>query len=392
MTFRGNDREWVHGGGRPGGRAGRTPREGTTGQNARTFHPKQTSGPAAEPTGGRQKKDGAVCESTPNNFLTYADWMGLCWMGDNGQPGGHFIGDGSKTFLMDSLNNITFATGRVSDGSPGSGVFTTTSADHIVKTGTYHLHAKGPQDSTRKASDKAKSGENAKDKSAISLYGEGEIAIESTGDDVGIKGDNIVINAVKTLTLKAGEAINIECGDGNGKTSLHTGDYNINTAFINETVTGGKHTDGSGEVCTNQTLPGSKITSCSSGSHNHVMLGNYSMGLPLKGHYNVDAGTNINFQTRVGGFGFRALIGDWKEQINGQKVNRVMGIPFKGSIPNPAAWTIHAGPGKASVIITGTNSFWSTFGVGVSFLTTAGLVTVNVGGILSITGTTIFLN
>ena len=391
MTFRGNDREWVHGGGRPGGRAGRTPREGTIGTRSVHGSSENSGGPPAEPTGGRQTKDGAVCESTPNNFLTYGDWMGLCWMGENGQPGGYLIGDGSKTFLMDSLNNITFATGRVSDGSPGSGVFTTTSADHIVKTGTYHLHAKGPQDSTRKASDKAKSGENTKDKSAISLYGEGEIAIESTGDDVGIKGDNIVINAVKTLTLKAGEAINIECGDGNGKTSLHTGDYNINTAFINETVTGGKHTDGAGEVCTNQILPGSKVTTMSFGSFNHVMLGNYSLGLPL-GHYNVWTGANINFQTMLGGFGFRTLIGDWKEQINGQKVNRIMGIPVKGSKPNPGAWTIHAGPGKASVIITGTNSFWSTFGPGVSFLTTAGLVTVNVGGILSITGTTIFLN
>ena len=377
-----NDRERVHAG---------LPRNGTTGQNARTFHPKKTSGPAKEPKGGRKTEDGAVCESTPNNFLTYGDWMGLCWMGENGQTGGYLIGDGSKTFLMDSLNNITFATGRVPDGSPGSGVFTTTSADHIVKTGTYHLHAKGPQDSTRKASDKAKSGENTKDKSAISLYGEGEIAIESTGDDVGIKGDNIVINAVKTLTLKAGEAINIECGDGNGKTSLHTGDYNINTAFINETVTGGKHTDGAGEVCTNQILPGSKVTTMSFGSFNHVMLGNYSLGLPL-GHYNVWTGANINFQTMLGGFGFRTLIGDWKEQINGQKVNRVMGIPFKGSIPNPGAWTIHAGPGKASVIITGTNSFWSTFGVGVSFLTTAGLVNVNVGGIVSVNAVTIFLN
>ena len=102
-------------------RNSRPPREGTTGKNAATHHPKpdKTSGSAPEPKGGRQTKDKAFCESIPDNFLTYADWMGLCWMGDNGQPGGHFIGDGSKTFLMDSLNNITIATGRVSDGSPG---------------------------------------------------------------------------------------------------------------------------------------------------------------------------------------------------------------------------------------------------------------------------------
>ena len=380
--------------------AGLDPRKsiGTTGQNARMFHPNQGQSSKggwaswAEPTGGRQKEDGAICETRPNNFLTHADWYGLCWMGENGNSGSYLICDGSKTFLMDGLNNITLATGRVPDGSPGTGIITNISADHIIKTGTYHLHAKGPQDSTRKASDKAKSGENTKDKSAISLYAEGEIAIESTGDDVGIKGDNIVINAVKTLTLKAGEAINIECGDGNGKTSLHTGDYNINTAFINETVTGGKHTDGAGEVCTNQILPGSKVTTMSSGSFNHVMFGNYSMGLP-KGHYNLWTGANINLQTVFGGFGFRAYTGDWKEMIMGQKENRIMGIIGKSaSKPNPGAWTIHAGPGKASVIITATNGFWSTFGAGASFLTTAGLVNVNVGGIVSVTATTIFLN
>ncbi len=366
-----------------------------TGQNARTFAPQQgdTSYIAAEPKGGRKGvEDGAICETTPDVFLTYADWYGLCWMGENGQPGGYILGDGSKNFMMDGLNNITFATGRVPDGSPGTGVISNISADHIVKTGTYHLHAKGPQDSTRRASDKAKSGENTKDKSAISLYGEGEIAIESTGDDVGIKGDNIVINAVKTLTLKAGEAINIECGDGNGKTSLHTGDFNINAAFINETCTGGKHTDGAGEVCTNQILPGSKVTTMSIGSFNHVMMGNYSLGLP-KGHFNINAGANINLQTMFGGFGFRALIGDWKESITGQKENRILGIVGKSaSKPNPGAWTIHSGIGKASVVITATNGFWSTFGTGASFLTTAGLVNVNVGGIVSVTATTIFLN
>ncbi len=334
---------------------------------------------------GNAPADGAMCPARPSVAWHQDQWTNMTWPGENGQSSSWLVTNGQTSLFVDEQANFNIATDIAGDAGTG-GKIVFNSADQIHKTHCFFLHAMGPKESTR-SQDSGK--QSVQENPAISLYGEGEIAIEATGDDVGIKGDNIVINAVKTLTLKAGEAINIECGDGNGKTSIYTGDLNINAAFLNETITGAKHVDGSGENTSNHVLPGSVTAINSTGSINYTVFGNYMMG--VQGRYNLDTTFNINLWSAKGGYGLKTT-GKYAETIGGQKYSNVIGNVVGVAKPLPGCWQQLLGPGKSSIHVKAVNGFNITMGPNASSLKTAGLISAKIAGTVTVKSPTIFLN
>lgn len=353
------------------------------------------NGPA-EPASGRTEdlSTKQFCSTKPTVHWVSDGWTCMSWEGADGQPGGYVVTNGQSAMFFDETGNMTFSTGVPGQSGCG-GKLIFNSADQIHNaSGTISVHAKGPKDATRTKDSRGTTGESTKESHAYSVYAEGGIAIEAQGDDCGIKGDNITINALKTLTLKAAEAINIECGDGNGKISIYAGDYNLNAAFNNKTVSGGDYTDGAGEKTLNSTQPGSVEATNTVGTVQKTVSGNYYLG--VLGHYNVQALSNINFESTTGGYGVKVL-GDIYEKSNGCRESFHLGIvPAVGDTAPPvpeATWKMTLGVNKYSFQVKALSGFNIKSVVGINDIKLNGVTTITAGaGTISVTALSIFLN
>lgn len=324
-------------------------------------------------------------------------WTTLSWEGKNGEPGGYAVTNGQSAMFFDETGNMVMSSGVPGDSGCG-GKLIINATDVLQNAGTFALEAKGPKDGGTVEENKNKNTtgkqnpQQVKTPPAISLYASGNTSIESNGGEVGIKGDNIIINAVKTLTLKAGEAINIESGDGSGKVNIHTGDYNINAAFLNEKITGGKHQDVDGTSVTNQILPGAQATINSMGSINYKIQGNYYIGVGIGkgGHYNLKADSNITMQSMTGGHSLKTL-GMSAERIMGHKKSYIFGEPGPASTGTDT-WFLFLNKNKNSLNIKSFGGFnvVSLFGKNTFKLT--GLVKADILGTTTVKSPTIFLN
>ena len=349
----------------------------------------------SEPASGRDPELSTkqFCSTKPTVHWVSDGWTCMSWEGADGQPGGYVVTNGQSAMFFDETGNMTFSTGIPGQSGCG-GKLVFNSADQIHNAnGTISIHAKGPKDTTRQPDKGSKKGESTKESHAYSLYAEGGIAIEAQGDDCGIKGDNITINALKTLTLKAGEAINIECGDGNGKVSIYTGDYNLNSSFNTKTLGGAEYTDGAGEKTYNTTQPGSVEATNSVGTINQTISGNYSLG--ILGHYNINATNNLNFRSYTGGIGI-SVTGNMYEKSLGTRESFHLGIvPQVGDTKPPvpeATWKMTLGTNKYAMSIKALAGFNIRSLLGVNDISLVGVTTTKVTGTFSLTAATIFLN
>ena len=372
---------------------------------------KPSGGPGAVAMGQKGTPPQGDQSKNPENKNPFADpdakftvhsvhdgWTTLSWEGKNGEPGGYAVTNGQSAMFFDETGNMVMSSGVPGDSGCG-GKLIINATDELHNTGTYALEAKGPpaggtvQENKNKNTTGKKNSQEVKTPPAISLYASGNTSIESNGGEVGIKGDNIIINAVKTLTLKAGESINIESGDGSGKVNIHTGDYNINAAFLNEKITGGKHQDIDGTSVTNQILPGAQQATNSMGTINHRILGNYyvGVGIPGKGgHYNLRAESNVTLESRTSGYSLRTL-GMSAERIMGHKRSFIFGVKSKIS-PYDDTWFQFLNKNKNSLNIKAFGGFnvLSIFGKNTFKLT--GLVKADILGVTKVKSPTIFLN
>lgn len=366
-----------------------------------TIKPSSKSAPlgkqdgAAEPTSGR--KDGELstkqfCSSKPTVHWVSNGWTCMDWEGEDSQPGGYVVTNGQSAMFFDETGNMTFSTGVPGQSGCG-GKLVFNSADQIHNaSGTITVQAKGPKNATRSSDDRGSRGESTKEDHAYSVYAEGKVAIEAQGDSCDLKGDNITINALKTLTLKAGEAVNIEVGDGNGKLSIFTGDYNLNTSFNNKTIGSADYTDGAGEKTNNTIQPGATEATNSVGTINHSILGNYYLG--VAGHYNLNALSNINLKSTTGGFGLDT-VGSHYLKAGGTKTEVILGVvPSIGGKPPVvgACWDLKLGPGKQSFKVTMASGVQITSALGVNKITMAGVTSATFAGTLTVNAATIFLN
>ena len=349
-------------------------------------------GGAAEP---KKRKDTAdteqFCLAKPTVHWVSNGWTCMDWEGDDNTPGGYTVTNGQSALFFDETGNMVFTTGLPPNAGCGGKLIFSSAGEMHNTSGAYSIQAKGPKDSTRK-SDDSKRGESTTESPAVSVYAEGKVAIEAQGESCDLKGDNITINALKTLTLKAGEAVNIEVGDGNGKMSIFTGDYNLNTSFNNKTIGSADYTDGAGEKTNNTTQPGSVEATNSVGSVNHSILGNYYLG--VAGHYNLSALANINLKSLTGGYGLLTT-GSHYVFAGGTKTEEILGVvPSIGGKPPVvgACWDLKLGPGKQSFAVKMASGVSILSALGVNKLIFGGVTDVTIAATLSVRAITIFLN
>ena len=341
----------------------------------------QAKGPA-RPEGADAPEEGQFSNEDFNVIATKHGWTMGTYTNKDGSTG-FILTNGQSMFHFDVNGNIVMATGKPGQSGCG-GKVVIHAKDHHEKTDTYALHVRGNDDEQTTEED------GSTTKSApYSIYVEGDVAIESQGGDVGIKGDNITLNAVNNLTLRSGENINIEPAEGQGKVNVTAADINMDSSFTRFTTSGGFYVDGSGEFAINQKDSVGASTSINSiGTVNHVINGDYNVRATGNIQLESDFG-HLLMKTTKGGMA-RVLNGDDSQTVRGLKDLTVLGKSVNLDEP-PAAYKMTLGSSmKGSLEIKGASFFNATF-VGASIFNSTN---VNIVGktAVTMTGKSIFLN
>lgn len=353
------------------------------------------SGAAKEPATGRTEElsTDKFCSSKPTVHWVSDGWTCMSWEGADGQPGGYTVTNGQSAMFFDETGNMVFSTGVPGQSGCGGKLILNTGDQLHKANGTISIQATGPKDNETQAGSRGSGGnKSTKETPAYSVYAEGGVSIESQGDDCGIKGDNIIINALKTLTLKAGEVVNIEVGDGNGKFNLYAADVTIDAEFLNKNIDGHERTDGSGEVTVDQSTKAGATTSINTaGSIVHRVSGNYE--IQADGRHNVRVGGNILFQSSGGGYSLKT-VGKMYNTIFGCKEEKITGLPHPGVKDNPTeTWKVSLGPNKLGWKLNSGNGFEFKFLTGNSSLTNSGgTLDIKAGGTMTVKALSIYLN
>ena len=334
----------------------------------------------AEPASGRKDDDGKFIKTCPT-AVTQDGWTIMTWRGENGGPGGYALTNGVSALLFDENGNCKTSTGKPGDTGCG-GKIVRICTDFLDKGHSYAGQFTGS------SQERAKEGKT-EEMPAYSLHVTGETAIESVGGDVNILGDNVTIQARKTLTLKAGDAINLEAGDGNGQVNVTTAKYTVATGFYKE-VSKGHHSEIDGEYTINQKMPGSKVAFNTAGSINAVADANYRF--KVGGKYEIDGKGNLLFKSRIGGASLK-LKGKLNEQIDGIRYTEIKAQP---TIPNAVAstaWEIKiAAAKKTGLKINSTMGIDAKFKGGINILKFVGKTDIESKGPITIKGAQIYLN
>ena len=364
-----------------------------TKRHGNNLHPSDKSGqPHKEPASGRKEELSTekFCSTTPTVHWVSDGWTCMSWEGGDGQPGGYTVTNGQSAMFFDETGNMVFSTGVPGQSGCGGKLILNTGDQLQKANGTISIQATGAKDTEATPGKGGKT--KSKESPAYSVYAEGGMNLEAQGDDCGIKGDNIIINAVKTLTLKAGELINLEVGNGSGKINMYAGDITMDAEFLNKNINGREVSDGTGEVTTEQNKPGATTSINTSGSIVHDVQGNYT--IKSKGHYNIVTAANINMQSQLGGYSLKTL-GPMYNNITGFKVDDIKGVPMPNvKTKAPATWDVKLGPtlGGQGWLMKSAMGFDLKFLKGDSSIKTAGVLDVTVAGTMTVKALSIFLN
>ena len=340
---------------------------------------------AARPEGADKLESGQFCNADFNVMQTKHGWTMGTYTNNDGTSG-YILTNGTSIFHLDTAGNIILSTGKPAQAGCGGKVIIR-AEDKQEKAKTTSIHITGNDDQKTRVKD-GEGGETVEEYPPYSLFVEGDIAIESQGGEVSIKADNITLNAVNVLTLRAGEAINLEAGQGGGKVNVLTGDYNLNAAFSNNTITGGHYIDNAGETTVNQVVPGTVTSINTLGGVNYLVRGEYNVG--VLGDYNVAAKGNILLGSLTGGLGTRVL-GKSYESVGGNKKSVIFGKPLSGVDPQTETFqqTI-SGAAPVSYALRAMQKIENKAVAGWS-LSTAAPISMK-GSVVTILGSSIFLN
>jgi hypothetical protein len=340
---------------------------------------------AARPEGADELEKGQFCNADFNVIATKHGWTMGTYTNNDGTSG-YILTNGTSIFHLDTAGNIILSTGKPAQAGCGGKVIIR-AEDKQEKAKTTSIHITGNDDQKTRTSD-GNGGEKVEEYPPYSLFVEGDIAIESQGGEVAIKADNITLNAANILTLRAGEAINLEAGQGGGKVNVLAGDYNINASFSNNTITGGHYIDNTGETTVNQVVPGTTTSINTLGGVNYMINGDYNVG--IRGQYNVASIGSILFGSLLGGIGTR-VVGKSYEFVGANKKSVIMGKPFGGIDPPTETFTqTIGGTAPVSYALRAMQKIENK-AVGGWSLVTAAPIEMK-GTLVTIKGSSIFLN
>jgi hypothetical protein len=297
----------------------------------------------ANPTDGRDEEleGGQICNNDFHVLATQHGWTMGTYTNKDGSSG-YILTNGQSIFHFDSAGNIILASGKTGQSGCGGKVIIRAD-DRMESSRSVSIHVKGNDDERTKTNNGGK--EEVEKTPAYSLFVEGDVAIESKGGEIVLGGSNITINAANVLTLKAGEMINLEAGEGGGKINVLTNDYNLNTTFLSETINGGKYTDGAGEVTVNQKQNPSAMTSINTvGGINYMVNGDYRIA--VKKDFQLSSDGNVLFSGRAGYAS--KFKGNFYEEITGKKLEKIYGR--SQSQDQKETYVLDVGPGQEESI------------------------------------------
>jgi hypothetical protein len=341
---------------------------------------------AARPEGAADLEEGQFCNDDFHVIATKHGWTMGSYTNSDGSTG-FILSNGQSMFHFDINGNIVLATGKPGQSGCG-GKVVIHSNNHHESTGSYNLHVKGNDEESEKEGSAATG--DVKSTPAYSIYVEGDVAIESQGGDVGLKGDNITINAINNLILRAGENINLESGEGQGKITAIATDVNVDSSFTRFTTSGGFYVEGTGEFEVNQKdKVGASASINTKGDINHVVEGKYS--LKTRGDYTVESETgHLLFKASRGGIA-TDVKGKSYESVGGTKETKILGRSTSAKGQQDPAYKIDIGASqKGSLDIKGASYFNARF-VGKSAFDSTTL-DIKAKGALKMNGKSIFLN
>ena len=340
----------------------------------------------AEPASGRKEQDEGKFIKTCPTAVTQDGWTIMTWKGENGGPGGYALTNGVSALLFDENGNVKTSTGKPGDTGCG-GKIVRICTDFLDKGHSYAGQFTG---SSQERSKEGKTEELP----TYSLHVTGETAIESVGGDVNILGDNVTIQARKTLTLKAGTAIAIEAGNDkggqcSGQIDVKSGKYTIDTAFYKE-VSKGHHAEIDGEYTVNQKMPGAKVSFNTAGSVNTVAKANYAIG--VDGEFIIDGKGNLALESEKGGVSIK-MKGKMNEEIGGTRKTKIDAQPTIPNAVDPTGWDIQIAKAKKDGIkIQSGLGLNAKFMGGINMIKFMGKTTTITSPSTTIKGGKIFLN
>ena len=358
----------------------------TTHQQSDSQKKLQTKG-AARPEGSDKLEEGQFTNDDFHVIAKKHGWTMGSYKNEDGTTG-FILTNGQSMFHFDVNGNIVLATGKPGQSGCG-GKVVIHAKDHHEKTDTYNLHVRGNDDESEQEGSK-ESGAGVKKSAPFSIYVEGDVAIESQGGDVGLKGDNVTINALNTLTLKSGEAINFEAGEGQGKVNLVATDFNADTSFTRFTTSGGFYIDGSGEFSVNQKdQVGASASINTIGDINNVATGNYLQR--VTGNYQITSDTGHFLFNATRGGSARVLTGDDVDIVGGIKKLTVTGKSVNADGDPPAAYGMKLGTSTSGSLDINAASFVNVKAVGPTVISSTNINIIGKAAV-TMTGKTIFLN
>jgi len=294
--------------------------------------------PAARPTGGTPPDSPPAQDKFTTIFKDKGWTMGVYENETDGTQG-FILTNGQTAFHFDQAGNMIMTTGKPLGGCGGKIIMK--GQDKIDKFHSVAIEITGNDDEEEETTNAAGNTE-VKKKPAYSLTVYGDIAIESVGGDIGMKGDNITIQANETLTLKSLENLQIQ---SEANVNIFSPNINLEGSYLRKKISAGEYSEGSGEVKIEQTKPGASMSIETPGSLKYVVNGNYELG--VKGDFAIN--TEGSYALSSNKNYFLTVQGNANEKIEGKKKEYVGGSSATVEIDQEEAYLIEIAAGGGTV-------------------------------------------
>ena len=314
--------------------------------------------------------------------------------------------DNGQSLNMDEMGNIFLGCGKIGDDESGGGMTVRPHGQMIVKVGdTLSIEVENKLDEEK----------------PLSLKVFGDINMEAVGGDVHMKGNNVNVTADTELHLK-GSKVLIQGGSGGGGSVEVIGNtFKTDTTFINNTVSGAVTQTVYGEYTIRQLLdPRASFNIISSGSMNITAGGDLSAnllaraevfvaGLPAKPIPTAKSPNAFSFTVGTGNSLVQLTAGNLTYGVTGNSTSTITGnststITGNNNFTQTGNYTgTYSGTFTETVsgnaTLTNSGTYTQTI-AGVHNLTSSAAYTHNItgtasilaGGVMTISGTQIFLN
>lgn len=344
----------------------------------------KTGTPAATPQGGTPPENGAGPDKCTVIFKEKG-WTMATYENTTDGSDGFILSNGQTAFHFDSNGNMILATGKPLGGCGGKAIIIANESQQKYR--SYALEVTGNDDQTEETLNSSGNTEVSK-VPAYSICVYGDVAIEAVGGDIGLKGDNITLNAASTLTLKSGENILLQSGEGGGNLNINSGNVNLEAVNFKKKVSGGEYSEGAGEFKVEQNKKGAVTELSTPGSLNQIVNGNYTLG--VTGDYAINTGGSFAISSKKNYF--ITALGNADEKIDGKKKISVSGnstIPIK----QQESFVIEAGSsGKTSFKLDANEDIAIESKAGGMDVKVKKNFTAEAVGVVRIKGSQIFLN